>query len=219
MPDNANVPKEHITNDQIEALFNLADEIVRAPSRFDKKFIIENLALGVADLCGVVERLGARLADFEEHGVDEFAADLAERAGIRSMGIRNGGFNMDIAEAREITAIYVAVARAMLGDAENYSETRVDVPADHVELELKLAGEMERYVFTVQRAGKVTPHEARVKAERERDDARALAVACRESIDQMPIMLSDFIGVDYEELPGWFVGYDNGREMWGGGDA
>ena len=211
--------KDHLTVDQIEALFNLADEIVRAPSRFDKKFIIENVALGVADLCGVIERLGARLAEFEEQGIDKFAADLAERAGIRSMEIRDGGFNMDIVEAREITANYVAAARAMLGDAENYSETRVDFPAEHVDLELKLAGELERYVFTVQRAGKVTPHEARVKAEQERDDARALALACRESIDQMPIMLSDFIGVQYEELPGWFVGYDNGREIWGGGNA
>jgi len=211
--------KEDLTVDQIEALFNLADEIVRAPSRFDKKFIIENVALGVADLCGVIERLGARLAEFEEQGIDKFAADLAERAGIRSMEIRDGGFNMDIVEAREITANYVAAARAMLGDAENYSETRVDFPAEHVDLELKLAGELERYVFTVQRAGKVTPHEARVKAEQERDDARALALACRESIDQMPIMLSDFIGVQYEELPGWFVGYDNGREIWGGGNA
>lgn len=53
----------------------------------------------------------------------------------------------------------------------------------------------------------------------QRDDARALAILCRQAIDQMPIMLSEFIGVDYEELPGWFVGYDNGREMWGGGDA
>ncbi len=104
--------------------------------------------------------------------VERYAADLANQVHIRSMEIRGGTFSLSLEDAREMTAAYVATARAMLGDAENYSETRVDFPSEKVELELKLAGEVDRYVFTVQRAGKLTPHEARVKAEAERDFLR-----------------------------------------------
>lgn len=106
--------------------------------------------------------------------VERYAAEMAERARIRSMEIRNGTFSLSLEDAQEMTAAYVATARTMLGDAENYSETCVDFPAGKVELELKLAGEVNRYVFTVQRAGKLTPHEARIQAEAERDAMRDL---------------------------------------------
>ena len=39
-------------------------------------------------------------------------------------------------------------------------------------MEVQAAGEFERYVFTVQRAGKITPHEARRRAEAELEQLR-----------------------------------------------
>jgi len=125
----------------------------------------------VLELLDDVDRLrGAAYAE----AVEKCAAEMAERARIQSMEIRNGTFSLSLEDVQEMTAAYVATARTMLGDAENYSETRVDFPAGKVELELKLAGELDRYVFTVQRAGKLTPHEARVKAEGEQDAMRDL---------------------------------------------
>lgn len=105
--------------------------------------------------------------------VEKYAADMADQTQIKSMEIRGGTFHLELDDAREMTAALVATARTMLGDAENYSETRVGFPAGKVEWEVKLAGELDRYVFTVQRAGKLTPHEARMRAEAERDEARA----------------------------------------------
>jgi hypothetical protein len=48
---------------------------------------------------------------------------------------------------------------------------------------VKLAGEMERYVFILQRVGpgKLTPHEARKKAEAERDEAMAELAKLKEA--------------------------------------
>ena len=53
----------------------------------------------------------------------------------------------------------------------------------------------------------------------ERDDARAVALMMKRAINQMPLTVYAFLGVDYEEMPDWFTGDDNGRDMWGGGDA
>lgn len=134
------------------------------------------LAVGpvIDELLAEVDRLRGLLGDVEEQAVEKYANDLADQARIKSLEIRGGSFDMSLADARELTAAYVASARAMLGDAPNYSETRVDFPIEHVDLEVMLVGETERYVLTVQRAGKVTPHEARVAAEKERDRAREL---------------------------------------------
>lgn len=130
----------------------------------------------VLELLDDVDRL--RSAAYDE-AVEKYATDMAERARIWSMEIRGGTFNLSLEDAQEMCAAYVATARTMLGDAENYSETRVDFPKGNAELEVKLAGELDRYVLTVQRAGKLTPHEARVKAEEERDAARAELAALK----------------------------------------
>src|SRR5215207_306672 len=62
-------------------------------------------------------------------------------------------------------------------------------------MEVKLANEFERYAFTLQRVGALTPHEARMRAEKERDEAlaeveqlryeRRLLGACRRHLDEI----------------------------------
>ncbi|NUQ95821.1 MAG: hypothetical protein HOY79_04430 [Streptomyces sp.] len=83
---------------------------------------------------------------------------LAE-TGIRAMDFRNG-LHMDISAARELLAHWVAAARTMLGDAPNYTETKL-------EMDVKVAESPELYTLVVQRhaPGVLTPHEARQKAE------------------------------------------------------
>jgi hypothetical protein len=82
--------------------------------------------------------------------------------------------------ARELVAHWVAAARAMLGDAPNYSETEIDFGREDppgYEMEIKLAGELDRYVFRVQRRGKLTPHQARKLAEERAERAEAKLAA------------------------------------------
>lgn len=108
----------------------------------------------------------AALAVLDDAATERYVRQQLAETGIRSMDFRNG-MTMELQPARDLVAAWVAAARTMLGDAENYSETRVDLPK--VEMEVKLAGELERYVFVCQRVGKLTPHEARQRAEAERD--------------------------------------------------
>lgn len=114
----------------------------------------------------------AALGVFDDAAVERMAQHYVDDTHIRAMEFRDGA-ELDLVPAQDMVAVWVATARTMLGDAENYSEIRADFPTEKFELELKLAGELERYVITVQRAGKMTPHEARVKAEAERDELRA----------------------------------------------
>lgn len=111
-------------------------------------------------------RLRYRLADaalgvFGDDAQEKLLADMMERTRIRDLQFR-GGVDMDIDSARELTSAWVAAARAMLGEAPNYSETPV-------EFEVKVAESPERYVYvlTVQRAERPTPHQLRQRAEAE----------------------------------------------------
>lgn len=83
---------------------------------------------------------------------------LAE-TGIRSMDFRNG-MEMEMEPAREILAHWVAAARTMLGDAPNYTETKLS-------MDVKVAESPEMYTLVIQRhaVGALTPHEARLQAE------------------------------------------------------
>lgn len=117
------------------------------------------------------DQLAARLDDLGDQAVERMADRLVEDMRLRSMEIRGGSFDMDITEAQEMTALFVGAARTMLGDAENYTETPIGFPKAHVDLTVKVAEEVEWYVLTVQRKGRLTPHEARKRAEKERDEA------------------------------------------------
>lgn len=107
----------------------------------------------VEDLRPVVEAVLGQAA--AERWIDK---QLAE-TGIRSMDFRNG-VHMELESARDLLAHQVAAARAMLGDAPNYTETKL-------EWDVKVAESPEMYTIVIQRhaPGALTPHEARQKAE------------------------------------------------------
>lgn len=127
-----------------------------------------------------LRRLRAEVDDLRadnERLVDEAADAVVRQAKFTGMTVEEGAVVLGLESPRELVIAWVWAARQMLGDAENYSETRIDFPA--ASMEAKAAGEVERYVFTVQRAGKLTPHDARKRAEVERDEARAQVDAVR----------------------------------------
>lgn len=154
------------------------------------------------------ERLAdAALAEIDDEAINRMAQHYIDETHIKALEIRNGA-NLELQPAQDMVALWVASARTMLGDAENYSETPVGLPSS-VSMDVKLAGEVEMFTLTVQRAGRLTPHQARVKAEQERDEARELA---RVSLDILRNVsnepMRELFGVeDMDEMPGWFTGY------------
>ncbi|MGW3196267.1 hypothetical protein ACWDBD_17110 [Streptomyces sp. NPDC001118] len=99
-----------------------------------------------------------------EAAAQQWIQKQLDETGIRSVDFRNG-VHMDIATARELLAHWVAAARTMLGDAPNYTETKL-------EMDVKIAESPELYTLVVQRhaPGALTPHEARQRAEKQRDE-------------------------------------------------
>lgn len=113
-----------------------------------------------------IERLRAEL----ERRIDADAEALADKTMMRGLTVKDGAVNLDLIPPREIAAIWVHCAVGMLGDAPNYTETEVKMPS--ASMEISPAGSVERYALIVQRVGKLTPHEARQQAEREREEWR-----------------------------------------------
>ncbi|MFD5848336.1 hypothetical protein [Streptomyces chartreusis] len=141
-----------MTATDIDPIEELADTL------YDALYAITPFAEGhFAD-----ERQGLRdavQAVLGEAAAQQWIDKQLEETGIRSADFRNG-VHMDIASARELLAHQVAAARAMLGDAKNYSETKL-------EFDVKVAESPELYTIVIQRRGPgvLTPHEARLKAE------------------------------------------------------
>lgn len=111
----------------------------------------------------------AVLAVISEAALDRMADQLMEETKLKALDFRNG-VHMDIEPARELAAIWVAAARTMLGDAENYSVTKVEFDVG-LAVDRENPKPKEMYTLVVQRAGGLTPHEARQRAEAERDQA------------------------------------------------
>jgi hypothetical protein len=124
-------------------------------------------------------QLAALVAD-NERLADEAVDAVTRQAQLLGMTVEQGAMQLAVVPPREIVIQWVLAARHMLGPAENYTETPIELPAS-VELEIGAAGEPERYLVTVQRVGKLSPHQARRRAEDERDQLR---VALREWADK-----------------------------------
>jgi hypothetical protein len=114
----------------------------------------------------------ARIAELETE-LDGRSDEAAERwiqkqlaeTGLRMADFRNG-MSMELEVARDLVAAWCGAARAMLGDAPNYSETPITMT-------VKVGESPETFAFTLQRVGALTPHQARLNAEAERDAANA----------------------------------------------
>ncbi|MBY8341840.1 hypothetical protein JYK17_17570 [Streptomyces sp. KC 17012] len=120
-----------------------------------------------AERDAILAELGGR----DEEARERWIQKQLDETGLRSMDFRNGA-TMELEPARELVAYWVGAARAMLGDAENYSETPVS-------MEVKVAEDPERFAFTLQRVGKITPHEARQQAEQRAEQAEAAIESVR----------------------------------------
>ncbi|RCG27228.1 hypothetical protein DQ384_26275 [Sphaerisporangium album] len=126
--------------------------------------------LGV-DLCSACV---GRVRELIDELDDAAAQELADQTLLRGLTVKDGVAELAIVPPHEIAVAWVRYAREMLGDAPNYVETLVEMPK--ASMEVGLAGEAERFVFILQRVGKVTPHEARSQAEAERDVLRGVIV-------------------------------------------
>lgn len=119
-------------------------------------------------LARVAGELLAELDGRDEEARERWIANTLAETSIKAMEFR-AGMSMELEPAREMVAHWVGAARGMLGDAPNYSETPI-------EMVVKVAESPETFAFTLQRVGKLTPHQARQQAEAERDQlAQALA--------------------------------------------
>lgn len=145
------------------------------------------------DLEGAVELL------LHEEASQQWIDEQMEKTRIKSMDFREG-VEMELEPAREMAAAWVAAARALLMGGENYSESTYvekeeDLPKVSYSMDVSIAELPERYTLTVQRVapGKLTPHEARQRAEGERD--RIL-----EMIAEFQVEANDVGGVDVNDL-------------------
>jgi hypothetical protein len=100
-----------------------------------------------------------------EAAAQEWLASQMEKTRLRSLEYANGAA-MELRPAEETAAMWVGICRGLLQNAPNYSETQVGLDGKIV-METRLSGSSEIFTVTVQRHGpeKLTPHEARVKAE------------------------------------------------------
>lgn len=119
------------------------------------------LRTGVAEL----EQLRAELVDRDEEARERWIQKQLDETGLKAMDFRNG-MTMELEPARELVAHWVGAARAMLGDAPNYTETPI-------EMVVKVGESPERFAFVLQRVGKLTPHQARQQAEQRAGRAEA----------------------------------------------
>ncbi len=148
------------------------DDLIEQARQLIDDEVLTRTGRSVGDLASghVARALAAAglLADPEQD--DQAAQALVDQTQMKGLSVKDGTATLELVPPHELVLAWVEAARGMLGDAPNYSETRIDFPK--TEMEVKAAGEYERYVFTLQRAGKLTPHEARKQAEAERDQLK-----------------------------------------------
>ncbi|WP_327169528.1 hypothetical protein [Streptomyces subrutilus] len=134
--------------------YNAAREQAPQPGRHTADTVTDD---DLDQLYAERQQLLAELDGRSEEARERWIKKQLNETGLKSMDFRNG-MTMDIEPARDMVAQWVGAARAMLGDAENYSETPI-------EMVVKVAEDPERFAFTLQRVGKLTPHQARQRAE------------------------------------------------------
>jgi hypothetical protein len=144
------------------------------------------------------EELAAELGARDEKARKRWIKNQEKQLGIKYADFRAGRWEMDLAMGREMAAAYVAMAKTLLGDAPNYSETKL-------EFDVKIAESPETYTLVVQRhaPGALTPHEARQRAEADRDRLRAERDQFADRVDTLTAVAKSnkqHVQVMYSEL-------------------
>jgi hypothetical protein len=117
------------------------------------------------ELRAVVEELLSGAA------TQKWVADQMAETKIRTADFRKG-VAMELEPARDMAAALVAAARTLLMGGENYCESVYTKPEDadraSYSMDVSIPELPERYTLTVQvvAPGKLTPHEARMRAEK-----------------------------------------------------
>lgn len=141
-------------------------------------------------------------AVLEDAVAQRWMTEQMSQISIRSAEYRDGVAQMDLEPARELLAMWVGAARGLIAGGPNYSETvltdRVDNLAhtgDKLEMGVKVAESPDKYVITVQREAfnTITPHEARQRAEKQRDDLS-------EAVWEWICAVNDGAGFDADDL-------------------
>jgi hypothetical protein len=126
------------------------------------------------ELLAEIDRLGALLAELLEEQAEKFVDATTL---FRGLNVRDGQVHLEIEPAREMILIWCASVRAMLDEhqAVNYTETELTMPRqDSVSLDIQDGqNPTDSYTLTLQRRHGKTPHQLRLQAERERDEALA----------------------------------------------
>ncbi|MFC8124679.1 hypothetical protein [Streptomyces sp. NPDC057302] len=179
----------NIDDDALDALYENASKAWRRGDRWKKRAVEAEKEH---------EQLLAELGSRDDEARERWIQKQLDETGLRAADFRNG-MAMEIEPAREIVAHWVGAARAMLGDAPNYTETPI-------EMEVKVGESPERFAFVLQRVapGALTPHQARQRAEAERDAAyreRAHLVALIAAMTDGAVIAP---AADVDE-PGWLI--------------
>lgn len=126
---------------------------------------------------GRARKAHIELADAEYALANKAGAELLNRTLLKSARTVNGHFEVELEPARELLMLWCAAVRKMLEGAENYGECEVTTkpPTEAVAMDIQDGRHnVDAYTLTLQRRFRPTPHELRQRAERERDQARAL---------------------------------------------
>lgn len=147
-----------ITDDVLDALYENATEGWRRGDRWKERAMAAEEER---------EQLLAELGGRDDEARERWIQKQLDETGMKAMDFRNG-MTMDIEPAREMVAHWVGAARAMLGDAPNYTETPI-------EMQVKVGESPERFAFVLQRVAPkaLTPHQARQQAEERAEQAEA----------------------------------------------
>lgn len=146
------------------------------------------------------EALLAELDGRDEEARERWIQKQLDETGLKAMDFRNG-MTMEVEPAREMVAHWVGAARAMLGDAPNYTETPI-------EMHVKVGESPERFAFVLQRVapGALTPHQARQRAEERAERTEAAierARRARRRINSALIAVESLLTSPYPDDPRW----------------
>lgn len=139
------------------------------------------------------------LGDIAMDALGDMAAEiLTDGTMLRSLTIKDGVATLDLEPATEILKIFVASMRGVLDGygAENYVETEMQAPSVSMDLR-DGSNPMDSYTVTIQRRTNPTPHEFRLRAEKQRDDVLRIVGDWYASSEGRDVLIEDLTAAGY----------------------